>query len=167
MRPESTLDSVIQTALDRSEPMVRGHLEAALEIAEKFDEPLAMREAFDDLYCARDVIFDMARIHENVAKAIAIFFAARGDFRKTTLASVNFGRDTDCLAASACGLCGAFAGASAIPAEWIALVEKGTRENPYTCSNRGMKETADGIYAAYENRVAKMRRFASYFEAHR
>ena len=164
MRPEATVDTVVQTALDRATPMVRADLEAALAVAEKSKSALDTREGFDDLYSAWDLIYDQARIHENVAKALAIFFAAKGDFRETTIAAINAGRDVDCTAASACGLCGAFSGASQIPEEWIALLEKGARENPYTNSRRGLKETAEGILGAYKTRLEKMRRFVSYAE---
>ncbi len=59
-----------------------------------------------------------------VAKAVAIFFAAKRDFRETTIAAINAGRDVDCTAASACRLCGAFSGASQIPDDWIDLPKK-------------------------------------------
>jgi hypothetical protein len=63
--------------------------------------------------------------------------------------AVNFGRDTDCLAAVAGGLSGALSGVGPLPPEWVAQVDAATREDPYANCRRTIKETADGLHAAF------------------
>jgi len=96
-----------------------------------------------------------------VTKALAVFYSTRGNVRDAVVVSVNFGRDTDCLAASAAGLAGAFSGTQTIPPQWIEKVEEGTRNNPYTNSHMTIKETAEGMYAALKNKVRKMENYVT------
>ena len=54
-----------------------------------------------------------------VPKGLAIFYVTKGDLKSAIIGGVNFGRDTDCCAAIASGIAGAFSGISGIPDEWI------------------------------------------------
>ena len=101
----------------------------------------------------------MAQAHEIVAKGLAIFAAHKGDPKQCIVTSVNFGRDTDCLAAVAGGLSGALAGASALPEDWIKTVNEATQVDPYTNNKRTIDETADGLYEAFQ---ARKKRLADY-----
>lgn len=64
-----------------------------------------------------------AVVPEAVASAFAVFSMAKGDFKKCIIWGGNFGRDADTIAAIAGALSGALQGATAIPAQWIALTE--------------------------------------------
>ena len=161
---DATVDSVIQTALDNATPAARKLITRDLKVAEKYDDPLAMRDEFESLYVSKDVAYDQSRIHENVGKSLAIFLAAKGDPRKSIVAATNFGRDTDCLAASAGGLAGAFAGVEAIPQEWIEAVDGATKGHPYTNSHETIEETADGMYQAFKNKTNRMKRYVTFAE---
>jgi len=70
---------------------------------------------------------------------------------------VNFGRDTDCLAAIAGGLAGALSGAGGIPSDWIAQVNEATRQDPYTNNQRTIEETADSLLEAFTARHDRLR----------
>ncbi len=70
---------------------------------------------------------------------------------------MNFGRDTDCLAAVAGGLCGALSGAAALRPEWIEQVNAATGQDPYTNSRRSIEQTADGLFEAFRARCARLR----------
>jgi ADP-ribosylglycohydrolase len=74
---------------------------------------------------------------------------------------VNFGRDTDCLAAVAGGLSGALSGAGAIPAEWIAQVNEATRQDAYTNNQRTIEETANALLGAF---LARRQELVDYAE---
>ncbi len=76
--------------------------------------------------------------------------SARATREQAILTSVNFGRDTDCLAAVAGGLAGALSGSQAIPRKWIDQVNEATRQDPYTNNQRTIEETADGLYSAFQ-----------------
>ncbi|MHC4113385.1 MAG: ADP-ribosylglycohydrolase family protein, partial [Planctomycetota bacterium] len=82
-----------------------------------------------------------------------MFYATKGNVKDAIVVAINFGRDTDCLGATAAGLAGAFSGTPTIPIEWIEAVEQGTRNNPYTNSHMTIKETAEGMYSALKNKV--------------
>ncbi len=162
--PDATVESVIQTALDYAAPAVQKLIKRDLEVAERYDDPLAMRDEFESLYVSKDVAYDQSRIHETVGKSLAIFLAANGDPRKSIVAAVNFGRDTDCLAASAAGFAGAFAGVEAIPREWIEAVDAATEGHPYTNSHETIEETADGMYQAFKSKVNRMKKYVMFAE---
>ncbi len=165
MTPGATVDSVIATALKYSNDMVRKQLERDLAVARKYKSALDMRDDLHQYYTAKDAYYDQSRAHETACKAIAIFAVEKGDVRKSIVAAVNFGRDTDCLAAAAGGLAGALQGIDKVPADWVDRVEEVTKANPYTNSHVTMKETADGIYAAFKNRIAKMKKYVAFAEA--
>jgi hypothetical protein len=78
---------------------------------------------------------------------------------------VNFGRDTDCTAASAAGLVAALAGPDTIPQKWVDQVEQGTINNPYTNSKLTIRETADGMFSALRNRADRQKREADHLAA--
>ena len=99
-------------------------------------------------------------VYETVSKGLAVFAATKGNVRDAIVVSVNFGRDTDCLAATAAGLAGAFSGTETIPREWIDQVEEGTRNNPYTNSHLTIRETAEGMFEALKTKVKKAGAYA-------
>jgi len=173
MRPDATVDSVIETALKYSTSKIREEIEHGLDIAKKYSKPLDIRRELNEMYtdkespyCAdsRMEHYRASSIYETVTKGLAVFAATRGNVRDAIIVSVNFGRDTDCLAAAAAGLAGAFSGSATIPAEWIEAVEQGTKNNPYTNSHMTIKETAEGMYSALQNKVRKMKDYVTLME---
>jgi len=171
-RPDATVESVLAAA----QRFARYRAEAgslyarydniektiihALDLAAKHTDPIAMRDEFYELYeGGRHFVYSMSDAGEIISKGLAIFAITRGDPRQAILAAVNFGRDTDCLAAVAGGLSGALSGVSTIPAEWIAQVNEATRLDPYTNNRRTIEETADGLFRAF---LARRERLAAY-----
>jgi ADP-ribosyl-[dinitrogen reductase] hydrolase len=59
-----------------------------------------------------------------VASALGYLAVTNGDFRMTALLSASGGGDSDSIASIACGLSGALFGVSAIPSEWLAILEE-------------------------------------------
>lgn len=132
----------------------------ALRLAAKHTDPMAMRDEFYDLYeGGRHFVYGMSDAGEIISKGLAIFAITRGDPREAILAAVNFGRDTDCLAAVAGGLSGTLSGVSTIPSEWIAQVNEATGLDRYTNSQRTIEETADGLFKAF---LARRKMLADY-----
>jgi len=175
LRPGATVESVLATA--REYALFRGQkgtpyagydtilseIDRALEIAAKHDDWAAMRDEFYTLYYGGShFVYSMAQANEVVAKGLAIFRFCRGDPRQAVLTAVNFGRDTDCLAAVAGGLAGALSGASTLDARWIELVNAATKADPYTNSAMDIDETAEGLYEAV---LAKLDRQRAYLSA--
>ncbi|NLF38258.1 ADP-ribosylglycohydrolase family protein [bacterium] len=162
LEPDATADGVINAGLSHANKEIREHIEKVLGIAGKYGDPMDMRREVNTLYNNRSGSYPMSWIDENVAKSLAIFMKCTGDVRKAIITGVNFGRDTDCTAASAAGLVAALAGPDTIPAEWVDQVEEGTRNNPYTNSRLTIRETADGMFSALRNKAARQQRKADH-----
>lgn len=129
----------------------------AFELAEKYSDPKVLRDKFYEIYNGGFYItYGLATASEIVSKGLALFALHKGNPREAIITAVNFGRDTDCLAAVAGGLCGALSGSSAIPREWIDQVNEATRNDPYTNNHRTIDETAGGLYEAFVSRQKKL-----------
>jgi ADP-ribosylglycohydrolase len=129
----------------------------AVELAEKNPEPAKLRDKFNEIFNGGYYMtYGLAQAHEIVSKGLAIFAMHKGDPKESIITAVNFGRDTDCLAAVAGGLAGALSGAGALPQEWITQVNEATKVDPYTNSHLTIDETADGLYAAFQARQQKL-----------
>ena len=161
-KPQATVESVLGTARDfvhyRAEAgslyarydTTERDLNRALELARKHRDPAAMRDEFYEFYeGGRHFPYSMSEANEVIPKGLAVFAITRGDPKTAIITAVNFGRDTDCLAAVAGGLAGALSGAAGIPPEWIAQVNEAARQDPYTNNRRTTQETADGLFAAF------------------
>jgi ADP-ribosylglycohydrolase len=164
-RPGASVASVLETAqrfvyyraeagrLYADYDALEREVENALKLADACSSVQDLRDEFAQLYAGGDYLnYGMSQANEIVAKGLAIFAHCKGDPKQAILAAVNFGRDTDCLAAVAGGLAGAFAGVGALPAEWVAQVNDATGKDPYTNNQRTIEETADGLLAAFRAR---------------
>jgi len=157
LRPDATVDSAVETALEHAAQPIREEIQAALDVAAKSSDPMNMRRELNERYAGGRFPYAACLIYETVAKAMAVFAATKGNVKDAVIVSVNFGRDTDCLAATAAGLAGALTGTESIPSQWIDCVEEGTRNNPYTNSRLTIEETAKGLYSALQNKIRKMK----------
>ncbi len=155
-RPDATLDSVIGAILDNTAPGVRREIERGLELADGAADFRDLRQRFGTVYSGSGVPYAFSYANEVVTKAVSIFKLTRGNLKETMIAAVNFGRDTDCATAVAAGLAGALTGASTLPREWIEQVDRATKLNVYTNSQRTLQETADGLYGAFQARLKRM-----------
>ncbi|UCH35211.1 MAG: ADP-ribosylglycohydrolase family protein [Armatimonadota bacterium] len=173
-KPDATVESVLDVAkrfagyraeaglLYAGYDTVERDVTRALDLAAKHTEPMAMRDEFYGIYeGGGHFVYSMSDAGEVISKGLAVFAMTRGDPREAIPTAVNFGRDTDCLAAVAGGLSGALSGASTIPPEWIAQVNEATRQDPYTNNQRTIEETAEGLFAAF---LARHKRLADYVE---
>lgn len=176
-KPTATVDSVLATARNfiscRAEAgslyarydTIQHDVNHALDIAARHTDPMAMRDEFYQRYYGGEYFnYSMSQANEIVAKGLAIFAITKGDAKLAITTAVNFGRDTDCLAAIAGGLAGTLSGASNIPADWIAQVNEATRQDPYTNNRRTIEQTADGLLGAFSKRCAKLKAYLCMME---
>ena len=174
--PNATVESVIQTikkySVYRAEKgslytgakvdkfaydTIEHDVNRAFELAEKYPDPDKLRDKFNEIYFGGFyVTYGLALAHEIVSKGLAIFALHKGNPKEAIITAVNFGRDTDCLAAVAGGLSGALSGASALPEEWPTQVNAATEQDPYTNNKRSIEQTADGLYEAFQTRRKKL-----------
>jgi len=169
-KPDATVESALGAAKRfaryRAEPnsleglynTIERDIEHALELAARHTDPMGMRDAFYERYHGGGyVTYGMSQANEIVSKGLAVFTVSKGEPKAAILAAVNFGRDTDCLAAVAGGLAGALSGAQTLPPEWIAQVNEATRQDPYTNNRRTIEEAADGLFTAFLARQKRLR----------
>ena len=168
-KPDATVESVIDVAKEfvhyRAEAgnlyalydTIEREVDHAFELAEKYTDPIAMRDEFYKQYEGGGYFnYGQSQANEVVAKGLAVFAISKGNPRDAVLTAVNFGRDTDCLAAVAGGLSGALSGSASLDQGWIDQVNEATRQDPYTNNYRSIDETADGLYDAFEHRLQKV-----------
>ena len=161
-KPNATVESVLDVAKRfvhyRAEAgslyalydTIEREVSHALGLASKHTDSMVMRDEFYEFYeGGRYFNYGMSQANEIVSKGLAVFAISRGDPKEAILTAVNFGRDTDCLAAVAGGLAGTFSGVKAIPEEWVAQVNEATLQDPYTNNRRTTEETADGLFKAF------------------
>jgi ADP-ribosylglycohydrolase len=149
--PGATLESALEAGLAPVGPHLRREVERAVEVAAKADDMPSMREAFEHIYAGYGIPYGMAYANEITSKGIAVASKFGSSLRDTLIAAVNFGRDTDCLAAISGGIAGAVNGPADLPEEWIAQVDHATANNPHTCLRLTLAQMAgivtDGLRA--------------------
>ncbi len=171
-RPDATVESVLAVAKEyvhyREESgglyarydTIEAEVSRALELGRAHTNYIALREAFEQHYRGGEYFnYGYSQANEIVAKGLAVFAVTKGDPKEAIIASVNFGRDTDCLAAVAAGLAGALSGTGTIPREWADQVNAATALDPHTNNKRTIEETADGLFEAF---LARRRRLQQY-----
>jgi len=155
LRPEATVDSVIDTALKQLPSEPRKEVEQGLSWARKAKDWKELRPLFEKRYEGEPI----SNAVEVLSGGLACFFMADGRPREAIIYAVNLGRDTDCKAYVAGGLSGALRGIEAIPPEWTKTVEEEVINDPYTVSRRTARQAAEGLYRAcitemYKNKTA-------------
>jgi ADP-ribosylglycohydrolase len=119
-----------------------------------------LREVFGKIYYGCGVPYSDSFANEALTKAICIVRMVNGNANEAILTGANLGRDADTVAAIAGGLAGALNGAGSLPAELIRQVDQATALNPYTNSQRTIRESTDGLYQAFQARLQKIDAFA-------
>ena len=110
-----------------------------------------MRERYTEYFQGHPISNAM----EVFSGGLACFVLADGQPREAILYAVNFGRDTDCKAYTAGCFAGALRGITAVPADWVRTVEAAVLTDPYTVSQRSMREEADGLHQACLNELRR------------
>ncbi|MFC4600904.1 ADP-ribosylglycohydrolase family protein [Cohnella hongkongensis] len=155
MRPNATVDSVVDAALRYVSQPVRDELERALEASKNKSSIEELMPWFYEHYNGIGTPYCFSMGNEIVTKALCLFYVAKGDPEQLIIGAVNFGRDTDCLAAVSSGLGGALRGSSSLRKEWIETVDEAMTTNPYTVSRRSLAEMAQVIYEGVLNEREK------------
>ncbi len=173
-KPGATVDSVLGAVFNNCDKVdtrffrpagIRGELERALKLTADCTDVRDMRRKFDSLYSGTGLVYAQSYANEVVTKAICVLRMTKGNTWEAMKAGVNMGRDTDCLAAVAGGITGALSGAGSIPPEIIKQVDYATSLNRHTNSQRTLRESADGLYEAFQARLARMKAYAREMEA--
>ncbi|MFW6006785.1 MAG: ADP-ribosylglycohydrolase family protein [Halanaerobiales bacterium] len=157
LTPDATITSVIKTAENFMSEEPWQEVKQGLQWVDQAKDYKELRKLFYKRYNGKGNTYGMSMSHELVTKGFALFKFTDGDPKETILKAVNMGRDTDCTAAIASGLSGAYAGSKNIPEKWVKQVDEATLANKYTVSQRLLKDTANGLYKAYQAELNKLK----------
>ncbi|MFB6141193.1 MAG: ADP-ribosylglycohydrolase family protein [Halosimplex sp.] len=141
VRPDATIDAVIQAMREHSTGTVYRAIDLAMGIA---DESETIEELIDALYeefldwrwpavqwdrekYYRGEVFSASPL-EVVPVAMAVLSVCDGEVDRSIVEGVNYGRDSDGIATIAGCIAGALHGAEAIRDEWISKCEAANRD---------------------------------------
>ena len=162
LRPEATVNSVCQAALDtaptgplktfdkRKFKTFREYLATCLDIAEKYDDVLAARP---ELY-KKCLLYHHIDPLELWGFALAMFKIANGDVRQAAIGGTNIGRDSDTIAGRAAMLAGTLRGGHTVPPEWVKMVPAGALRRIKTNARRFSDLLVGGKLATLKTRQA-------------
>ncbi|MFC4610266.1 ADP-ribosylglycohydrolase family protein [Streptomyces maoxianensis] len=138
--PGATPTTVVDAALSLAKDGTGAAIEAVAEVAPHhadFESALAPLRAavapFDTVgpdYRAPSLAARRpSRLHaiEELPIALGMLLVGGGDYRRTVLGSVNYGRDCDSIATMAGAIAGALHGEAAVPSDWAKSVAEASR----------------------------------------
>jgi ADP-ribosylglycohydrolase len=172
-KPGATVDSVLGAVFDNCDKVdtrffrpagIRGELERALKLTADCTDVRDMRRKFDSMYSGAGIVYAQSYANEIVTKALCVLRMTKGNTWEAMKAGINMGRDTDCLTAVAGGISGALSGADSIPRDIIKQVDHATSLNLHTNSRRTLRESSDGLYQAFQARLARLKTYIQEME---
>ncbi|MET7753220.1 ADP-ribosylglycohydrolase family protein [Streptomyces sp. NPDC005389] len=157
--PGATPASVVDTALSLAKDGTLAAIEAVAEVASRhrdFESALTPLRAavapFDSVgpdYRSPSLgARRPSRLHaiEELPIALGMLLVGEGDYRRTVLGSVNYGRDCDSVATMAGAIVGALHGEQAVPADWAKRVAEASRLDLHAPA-RALTEVTHEIFA--------------------
>ncbi|MFJ8232018.1 ADP-ribosylglycohydrolase family protein [Streptomyces sp. NPDC094448] len=138
--PGATPASVVDTALSLAKDGTRAAIEAVAEVAVRhtdFEPALTPLRAAMTPYDTVGPDYRSpglgarrpSRLHavEELPIALGMLLIGGGDYRRSVLGAVNYGRDCDSIATMAGAISGALHGAAVVPHEWAKTVAEASR----------------------------------------
>lgn len=136
LRPDATVETVVATALRLAKDATRTAIEAVTTTAANLDgwrhgglaelrRAIAPYDSVGDSYLAPSLNARIpSRLHaiEELPIALGLLVATRGDYAETVLGGVNYGRDSDSIAAMGGEIAGALG--HPVPRTWIDQVSE-------------------------------------------
>ncbi|MGW6650929.1 crystallin [Streptomyces sp. CB02130] len=170
--PDATPATVVDAALALAKDGTRSAIEAVCEAALQHDDfesalaPLrAAVEPFDtvgpDYRSPALGARRPSRLHaiEELPVALGMLLVGGGDYRRTVLGSVNYGRDCDSIATMSGAIVGALGGE--VPADWAERVAEASRLDLHTPA-RALAQVAREVFARdLERRAAHEEAFTA------
>ncbi|GAA4923628.1 ADP-ribosylglycohydrolase family protein [Streptomyces coeruleoprunus] len=138
--PGATPAAVVDAALGLAKDGTRAAIEAVREVASRHTDfepalrPLRAAVAPYDTVGPDYRVPSLgarrpSRLHaiEELPIALGMLLVGEGDYRRTVLGAVNYGRDCDSIATMAGALAGALHGEAAVPARWAKQIAEASR----------------------------------------
>ncbi|MFI6105022.1 ADP-ribosylglycohydrolase family protein [Streptomyces sp. NPDC051310] len=139
-RPTATPATVVDAALALAKDGTRAAIEAVCEEAVRHTDFEAALRPLRDAVAPFDTVGPdyrspslaarrPSRLHsiEELPIALGMLLVGAGDYRRTVLGAVNYGRDCDSIATMAGAIVGALGGEAAVPGPWAKQVAEASR----------------------------------------
>ncbi|MER6912890.1 ADP-ribosylglycohydrolase family protein [Streptomyces sp. NPDC000594] len=165
--------SVVRAALGLARDGTRAAIEAVAEAAGGRTDPESARAALRAAVAPFDTVGPdyrtpapgarrPSRLHavEELPIALGMLLVGGGDYRRTVLGAVNYGRDCDSIASMAGALAGALHGADAVPREWAKAVAEASRTDLHAPARELTAVTREIFHRDRERRRAHETAFA-------
>ncbi|MEU0695037.1 ADP-ribosylglycohydrolase family protein [Streptomyces niveus] len=172
--PGATPTSVVDACLALAKDGTRAAIEAVCEVAAVYQDFEPALRPLRDAVAPFDTVGPdyrapslgarrPSRLHsiEELPVALGMLLIGDGDYRRTVLGSVNYGRDCDSIATMSGAVAGALSGGAAIPAEWSKRVSEASRLDLHGPA-RTLTEVA---YEVFARDTARRRAHESAFAA--
>ena len=131
-RPEATIEGVVRAAQEHGGRKYADQIDKAAQLAAKYDDVFACREAFD-----RELRMPLfADPLELIPVALAYVVVAKGDPAESIAGAAHFGQDCDGIALFAGGLTGALHGDGSLDGSLLDLARAVAREFHASISKR-------------------------------
>jgi ADP-ribosylglycohydrolase len=138
----TTVKDIVECSIDLANDGTKRAIEAVVKAAEGVSDWKAAIPVLRQAFKPFDTLEDEYRVHGDDARkpsrllaieelpiAIGMFAVAGGDFRKSVLGGVNYGRDSDSIATMAGSIAGGLNGIENIPSDWLSDIEKASRRD--------------------------------------
>ncbi|MFF1418780.1 ADP-ribosylglycohydrolase family protein [Streptomyces sp. NPDC058280] len=176
--PGATPATVVETCLALAKDGTRAAIEAVCEVAARHRDTESALRGLRDAVAPFDTVGPAyrspslgarrpSRLHsiEELPIALGMMLIGAGDYRRTVLGSVNYGRDCDSIATMSGALAGALGGERAVPDDWAKRVAEASRLDLHAPA-RALTEVAYEIFRRdTERRRAHEGAFARLTEA--
>ena len=140
----SDIEKALRFALEKTAPGCR--LRQTLErVFAMYDSGVGDQEARNELLLHEQRTANFTDCVMNLAFAVHSLLRGGGDFLKTVLEAVSFGRDTDCTAASCGAFLGIARGMKAFHEKWRALVDNNLVLSDFVSDIPGVPKTLDDL----------------------
>ncbi|RMI43244.1 ADP-ribosylglycohydrolase family protein [Streptomyces triticirhizae] len=173
-RPGATPASVVEAALALAKDGTRSAIEAVCEVASGLDDWEAALGPLRAAVAPFDTVGPEyrkpslgarrpSRLHaiEELPIALGMVLIGDGDYRRTVLGAVNYGRDCDSIATMGGAIVGALRGERAVPKEWSAEVARASRLDLHAPA-AALTEVAREVFA---RDLERRRAHEAYFRA--
>ena len=142
----SDTEKALRFALEKTAPDSR--LRKTLErVFAMYDSGVGDQEARNELLLHEQRTANFTDCVMNLAFAVHSLLRGKGDFLKTVLEAVSFGRDTDCTAATCGAFLGIDRGMKAFPEKWRALVKNQLTLSDFVLAIPNVPKTLDDLTA--------------------
>lgn len=138
--PGATPGSVVETALALAKDGTRSAIESVCEVAARHTDTESALVPLRAAVAPFDTVGPHyrepslgarrpSRLHsiEELPIALGMLLVGGGDYRRTVLGAVNYGRDCDSIATMSGAIAGALHGEQAIPVDWVKTVAEASR----------------------------------------